>query len=201
MASVSGLTAVRGKHPLCLGDSESLRLLRDSSGNLDLLGDTRTPLEDEPNRDDSAPSCLLNGLGRAAAGSTEQGDAAAARSATERRNKMPPRCDGTAAAVTAHTQQKANIQHFNAISDRISGKLTHQKSHRRLSPAARSKDSRSLMIGRRRGQLRNVVVFLFFLSFTPSRYSIHISTPSSLVLVCDRRRQTSFDVWITWLHS
>lgn len=80
-------------------------------------------------------------------------------------------------------------------------KLTHQKSHRRRSPPSRGSvfaDGRSST----RGTVEKCVrVFSPPPVHTPSRYSVHISTPSSLVLVCDRRRQTSFDVWITWFHS
>ena len=54
--------------------------------------------------------------------------------------------------------------------------------------------------GVKRDSWRNVF-FFFFLPLTPSRGSLDISTPSSLVLVYGRRRQTSFDVWITWFHS
>lgn len=48
--------------------------------------------------------------------------------------------------------------------------------------------------------------FLFIFIFSAaSRFltglSLHISSASSLVLVCGLRRQTSNDVWITWFHS
>lgn len=131
-------------------------MLRDYSGDLDVLGIARTALGDDPDPDDSALSCLLTRLGGAAASSAEPGDAAAHTATSARCHR---------AAVTAWqrrsprtlSKKKANIQHFNGISVRISIKLTHQKSHRRRSPAARSTDLCSQMVGRRReGQLRNV---------------------------------------------
>lgn len=87
---------------------------------------------------------------------------------------------------------------FKGISVLISTKLTHQKSNRRLSPTAPSE------VGVRRWLVdpvcRETVGEMFF-PLTPPRSSLDISTPSSLVLVYGRRRQTSNDVWITWFHS
>lgn len=86
------------------------------------------------------------------------------------------------------------------ISVLISSKLTHQKSNRRLSPTEPSKGWRPPTVRRpgveKTDSWRNV-----FSAHAFSRRSPDISTPSPLVLVYDRSRQTSNDVWITWLHS